>query len=231
MQLLTRSVINFNMEYNSNPSDSITSSSRLKLMPIGDSRTAGNGSTVLGGYKIDLFNMLRSHLNYAPCFVGMNQVATCFLPNCATSGYSSAQILTAVQTQSPLFPTTDVYLIDSGTNDVIAGVPTATTTGNVLSTIDKIYTDNPNATIFVANLYDRSGKTAEVIAYNSALATAVAGHAKYSATPAVNKVMNYDQYSVLGPYSPTYWGDVTHLNPAGYAIAATGWYNQIINLF
>lgn len=219
------------MPFSSVGANRIAKANRFSVMPIGDSRTAGNGSTALGGYKIGLFQLLMNHVGHSPRFCGTDQAGTCFTPNCAVSGLNSAQILTAVTAQSPLFPTCDVYLIDDGTNDVLAGTPTATTTANVISAINQIYADNPNATIFVGNLYDRSGFTTEIQAYNTALAAAVAGHAKYSATPARGKVMNYDQYSVLGPYTPTYWGDVTHLNAAGYALAANGWYNQIITLY
>lgn len=219
------------MDYNSNPSDPILSSERLSIMPIGDSRTAGNGSTARGGYKLGLFQKLQAHLNYAPRFVGSNQVATCFLPNCATSGYTASQILTAVQAQSPLFPNTDVYLIDAGTNDVIAGTSAGTIVTTVLSIEAQIRTDNPGATIFIANLYDRSGSTSGIITFNGVLATGVAGLADYSATPAIGKTMFYDQYAVLGSYTPTYWGDVTHLNIAGYSLAANGWYDQIVTIY
>jgi len=220
------------MPFSSSGANNVAKANRFGVMPIGDSRTAGNGSTALGGYKRELFESLRNHLGHAPRFCGTDQAATCVLPNCAVSGLTSAQILTAVQAQSPLFPTCNVYLIDSGTNDVIAGTANSTITANILSTISQIYTDNPNATVIVANLYDRSGKSAEITAFNAALATAVAGHAKYSATPAIGKCFLYDQYSVIGPYGAgTLYGDVTHLNAAGYTIAAAGWYNQIITLY
>lgn len=219
------------MQFNSFKNDGMKSADRFSVMPIGDSRTAGNQSVVLGGYKIPLFNLLIKHLGHAPRFTGTDMASTCFTPNCAVSGLTSAQILTAVQTQSPLFTNTKCYLIDMGTNDVIAGTATATTTGNTISVIDKIRTDNPSATIFVANLYDRSGKEAEIVAYNSALATAIQGIASYSATPTLGKTMLYDQYTVIGAYSATNYADLTHLNATGYNIAATGWYNQIITLF
>lgn len=220
------------MPFSSSGANRVAKADRFSLMPIGDSRTAGNGSTALGGYKIQLFRLLQDHLGHAPSFCGTDQAGTCFLPNCAVSGLHSTQILSAVTAQSPLFPGCKIYLIDAGTNDVIAGTATATTTGNILSMISQIYTDNPNATVIVANLYDRSGKEAEITAFNTALATAVAGHAKYSATPAIGKCFNYDQYSVIGPYGAgTLYGDVTHLNAAGYTVAANGWYNQIITLY
>lgn len=180
---------------------------------------------------MELFYALQTHLGHAPRFTGSNQVTTCPLPNCATSGYTSAQILTAVQTQSPLFTNTKCYLIDAGTNDVIAGTANATITANIISTIDQIRTDNSTATIFVANLYDRSGKTSEIQSLNTALATAIQGIASYSATPTLGKTMLYDQYTVIGAYSGTNYSDVTHLNATGYTLAANGWYNQIITLF
>ena len=219
------------MDYTPNSLDSIPAASRLSVMPIGDSRTAGNGSTVRGGYKLGLFQKLQSRLGYAPRFTGSNAVATCFLPNCATSGYTAAQILSAVQTQSPLFPTTNVYLLDAGTNDVIAGTAASTIVTTVLAIEAQIRTDNPSATVFIANLYDRSGSSAGITAFNSALATGVAGLSNYSSTPTAGKTMFYNQYSVLGPYSVTYWGDVTHLNAAGYNLAADGWFNQIAAVY
>lgn len=220
------------MNYSASPSDQTLPADRISINCIGDSRTAGNGSTSLGGYKIQLFNNLRTYWGYAPRFVGTDQAGTCFLPNTAVSGLSSTQILAAVQTQSPLFPNTDIALLDSGTNDVISGVATATTTGNVLSTITQLYTDSPNITVIVANLYDRSGKEAEITAYNAALATALTGHAKYSATPARGKAFLYDQHTVIGLYGAgTLYGDVTHLNAAGYTVAEAGWRAQIVQLF
>lgn len=219
------------MEFNASAADSMGASARIGVMCIGDSITVGTGSTTLGGYRLGLFNSMKGRLGYSPKFVGSNDANSFIFNCCAVSGLTSAQILSLVQTQSPLFPTTNIYLIHAGTNDVLASTPTATTTGNILSMIAQIRVDNPNATIWVADIIDRSGFTSQVSTFNTALTTVVQGVASYSATNVRGKTMMVDINAALGPYNVTNYSDVTHPNVVGYALVTTGWYNQIITLF
>lgn len=207
------------------------SAARIGVMCIGDSITVGTGSTSLGGYRMGLFTQMRAHIGYSPRFVGQSDANNFIFNCCAVSAYTSAQILTLVQAQSPLFPTTNIYLIHAGTNDVLAGTPTATTTGNIVSMISQIRADNPSATIWVADIIDRSGFTTEINTFNAALDIAVQGVASYSATPVLGKTMLANINAAVGPYSGTNYGDLTHPNATGYALMTTGWYNQIITLF
>lgn len=219
------------MPYSASVTDTMPSAARLGVMCIGDSITVGTGSPSLGGYRMGLFTQMRAHLAYSPKFVGSNDANSFIFNCCATAGFTSAQILTSVQAQSPIFPTTNIYLIHAGTNDVLASTPTATTTGNILSMIAQIRVDNPNATIWVADIIDRSGFTTQINTFNPALTTAVQGIASYSATNVIGKTMMVDINAALGPYNVTNYSDVTHPNAIGYALVTMGWYNQIITLF
>lgn len=219
------------MPFSASFADVMPAAARLGVLCIGDSITVGTGSTALGGYRMGLFTQMQSHIGYSPKFVGSNDANSFIFKCCAVTGYTSAQILTLVQTQSPVFPTTNIYLIHAGTNDVLSGVPTATTTGNIISMIDQIRSDNAEATIWVADIIDRSGYTAEVNTFNTALNTAIQGIPSYSSTDVLGKTMLINMNAIVGPYSPSTYSDATHPNAAGYALMTTGWYNKIITLF
>jgi len=95
----------------------------------------------------------------------------------------------------------------------------------------QIRIDSPNALIIVGTIYDIDGDTALVESYNTKLAAKMALRADYSASPALGKVIVYDQYAYLGPYQVTDWYNSIHLNQTGYDRAADGWYDQIVALF
>lgn len=206
------------------------SSARLSIFCVGDSRTVGNFSTELGGYRFGLFNAVRNKIGYAPRFLGSDAANAFFLPLCGASGDKTADCNTKITTQAPLFSNASFVLIDIGVNDAIIGTAAATIASNTNAIVDIARTYSPNATIIVAKTCDYSGFNAEVVAYNAALTTTISQRADYSASPAVAKTSLYDLYSDIGTYSGTYFANAGHLNAAGYAIEASGWYNKMVSL-
>lgn len=218
-------------DYGGQPNDSLAIADRRKVFCIGDSRTVGNFSTALGGYRFDLFTKLRNRWGHSPRFVGSDSWNSFIFPMCGMSGENTAGIISRLATQAPLFPNCDVILLDIGVNDAIVGTAPATIVANVTSILATLRTYSPNAVILVAKTVDYDTFTSQVVAYNAALDTAIQARGDYSASPAIAKTSLYDMYTDIGPYGVTYFANAGHLNAAGYAIETLGWYNKIITVF
>ena len=200
-------------------------------MCCGDSRTEGLSGTInLGGYKNALFLSLRNYLKTAPSFRGNVWAVNSTFPLVGNGGRTTTTLLSDIQSQSPLDPNTDVALIDIGTNDVTTGANLDTACNNVDAMCSQLRADSPGITIIVAKIYDVNGDTAGVIDYNTRLATKMALRADYAAAPQAGKTFMYDQYTYMGAYQTTDWATANHLNDTGYAKAAVGWHNQIIQI-
>lgn len=213
--------------------DSTPSAERLSIMCCGDSRTHGTagGTTVRGAYRFTLNSLLTTRKGFAPRFIGGTSDTGITWNMCGQGARTTTTLLTDIQAQSPRFPSTQIFLIDIGANDVNTGVATATSTANVDSMITQIRIDSPNATIWVAKIFDIEAKSAQVVTYNDALTAKMALRSDYSATNVLAKTMMYDLYTLVGPYGPTNFSNALHCNDTGYDVVANGWYNQIITLF
>ena len=209
------------------PQPIVRSADRRSFCGLGDSICVGNFSTALGGARYEVMIGLRSILGYESKWVGSNTWNAFILPCIATSGYTSAQLLTDVNTQSPSYTNTDFYMLMIGTNDMLSGVPTATTTGNIDSICTRLRTDSPNSCIIVAYIIDNNGNTAAVDTLNAAIQTKMASRNDYAASPAFGKTSTYDMKTQLGAYNASFYSDSTHPNAAGYTRMANGWLSQI----
>lgn len=211
----------------------ISKNTKLVIMPLGDSITAGIGSSTGAGYRLPLWNDLVSegvHVQY----VGSQQSgpATFDQANEGHSGscidYIAASIVGWLQTYRP-----QVILLQIGTNDILhdhdpsdplcdgaAGAP-----AHLSALIDQITATTPSATLIVAQVTPLGDPTlnAEIKTYNAAIPGIVQADASRG-----KHVQYVDMYDAV-PLAQVPGG--VHPNDQGYALMATVWNKTIMSLY
>lgn len=142
----------------------------LRVMPLGDSITYGEGSTHEAGYRTTLWDLLDDRLG-GTNFVGSRQAGD--MPDQDHEGHSGQRIdqiadaaYCSVQQRRP-----NVVTLHAGTNDMNQTFELATAPGRLGSLIDQILKDAPEATVLVATLVPatKEGLQPRIDAYNAKL--------------------------------------------------------------
>jgi len=199
----------------------------LKIMPLGDSITYGQGAA--GGYRAPLFRLL-VNANYNVNFVGsQNDNAPTWFPQPNHEGHSGYRIdqiqsgfLGWVQSTS----TPDIILLLIGTNDYGQNKDPNNATNRLDQLITLITKNVPDAKLIVANLTLRTDypslETSIEKGFNPYVPAIVAKHAALG-----QHVSFVDMHSALGASD---LGDNLHPNQSGYNKMATTWFNAITTL-
>ena len=143
-------------------------SAGLRLMPIGDSITAGYRSSTGNGYRGPLYPELINQGD-ALDFVGSQRSGVMFDPD--NEGYYGDridQITGLINTELALYQP-NIVLLHIGTNDLGQNYNVSTAPGRLASLIDQIIAADPNATVLVAQLICNSnaGVQSLINSYNS----------------------------------------------------------------
>jgi lysophospholipase L1-like esterase len=192
----------------------------LKIMPVGDSCTAGMGDPNMGSYRTDLYK-LYTNAGLSVDFVGSQQggPSTSDRDNEGHSGWIISQIASNIdnwlKTYNP-----DVVLLWIGGNDMLMG-GNANITG-LSNLIDQILKDKPNVKLFVADYYPVPDQIKQ---YNALIPGVI--QEKVNAGKPVYFVklsgMDFVRSTDLS-------SDGLHLNPNGYSKAAKIWFNSTISI-
>ncbi|MFC5188099.1 GDSL-type esterase/lipase family protein [Actinomadura harenae] len=152
----------------------------LRVMPLGDSITAGYGSSTQAGYRLPLWNLLAGKSSYTVDYVGSWQSPGVADPD--NEGHGEARISDIrssidgwLNAANP-----DVVLLHIGINDLDhdrapdkqAAATRASTAFTDLA--ERIFSDRPGVTVLVQGLIPTTGelqKTAQI--FNSKMCTAV----------------------------------------------------------
>ena len=196
----------------------------IKIMPVGDSVTAGIGSTGNGAYRTNLYTAY-TNAGISFDFVGSQSGGPSSLPDKnheGHSGWTISQIASNVNnwlnTYNP-----DVMLLMIGGNDTLAGtVPTSA----LSSLIDQITTQKPNLILFVADYYHSLPSNANynlIVQYDAAIPGLV--QQKANAGKHVYFVKLSDAQLATSEYA-----DGLHPTDSGYSKLATIWYNSTISI-
>jgi lysophospholipase L1-like esterase len=206
----------------------------LRIMPLGDSITAGNDNFSLtpGGYRTTLYGLLDA-AGYDFDFVGSLQTNPGPIPDNDHEGHGGYTLLQLHQIiAAPIVATQpDVILLLAGTGDVSVSLkvdPTLTAEG-IAGRLDTLLSDlyyyRPNATVFVGTIpaadtsvdgLAHSALSAEV---NALFPDVLAAHAALG-----RSVHLVDLRALL---TPADLADSLHPNPAGYAIIGQAWFDAI----
>jgi lysophospholipase L1-like esterase len=193
-------------------------------MPVGDSVTAGIGSTGNGSYRTVLYTDY-TNAGISFDFVGSQSSGPSSLPDKDHEGHSgwvisqiASNINNWLNTYNP-----DVMLLMIGGNDTLAGtVPTSA----LSSLIDQITTQKPNLYLFVADYYYSLPSNQNyqlIIQYDAAIPGIV--QQKANAGKHVYFVKLSDAQLATSEYA-----DGLHPTDSGYSKLATIWYNSTISI-
>jgi lysophospholipase L1-like esterase len=187
----------------------------VKVMPMGDSITWGQGSSTTSGYRGPLWLRLRNEAGYAPDFVGSLNEGTIGDPdNEGHRGWEIAQLQAEatdwINTYQP-----DVVLLHVGTNDVYRNHNAATAPERLGALIDQILQARPGIYVLVAKIISSTNADAQprINAYNARIPEIVAARGDH--------VRLVDFANLL---TSADFVDELHPNDAGYAKMSDRWY-------
>ncbi|NOY79201.1 MAG: T9SS type A sorting domain-containing protein [Calditrichaeota bacterium] len=203
----------------------------IKIMPLGDSITQGiNGSTVVGGYRDDLYDLLKNE-GVSFDFVGSlsDGDTTVFdADHEGHGGWRAYQIdenINTWLTQS----NPDIILLHIGTNDVSSDQDNQTTISQIGSIIDKIYNYNSNITIVLSSLIPRNdAKNPQNRDLNRLISLLF--YDKQQAGYKIVYAGNYEVFIADPNYATDYLFDEVHPNDDGYHLMAEVFFNSIMNI-
>lgn len=187
----------------------------LRLMPMGDSITAGYLSSTQDGYRGPLYNTLTGQVG-AVDFVGSQRDGSMSDPyHEGYYGYTIAQI-TALATGQLNIYRPNVITLHIGSNDLKTGKADPTAPQRLATLIDEILDAEPDATLLVAQLILNKTTTTEanIVAYNAQIPAIVQQRAN------VGKHIAVVSMSAL---TLSDLADGLHPNDSGYAKMATAW--------
>ncbi|EME44835.1 carbohydrate esterase family 3 protein [Dothistroma septosporum NZE10] len=197
------------------------SSSKISILPLGDSITQGQGSTHLNGYRGPLKASL-DDLRLESVFIGSQRAGD--MANNEHEGYPGLiinHILMRIQMDSILSHRPDVVLLHAGTNDMAHDASRQYWKGasaRLEILLDDILRVVPNATVMVAQIMQASleGFKERIDEYNVAIPGLVAARAQAGA-----KIMDVDMSNIGA--GGTHLVDGAHPDDTGYAMMADVW--------
>jgi lysophospholipase L1-like esterase len=194
----------------------------IRIMPLGDSITAGVGSSYRGGYRVALWNDCMAD-HYHVIFVGSQYDGPASLPDRNNEGHPgwridqiSAHVVAWLQTYQP-----QIVLLHIGSNDIIQHYNLSSAPDRLHYLLEQITATLPNATVIVAQITPLGNplRNAGVIAYNRAIPRIV------EEMEAQGKHIEYvDMYDAV-PVSDLV--DGIHPDNAGYALMAGVWFRAL----
>ncbi|WP_234371227.1 GDSL-type esterase/lipase family protein, partial [Streptomyces sp. XY431] len=180
----------------------------LRVMPLGDSITAGYRSSTDAGYRGLLGDLVAQQNRYTVDLVGSNHNGAVTDPdNEGHSGYMVNDIAAGVdgwlQAAQP-----DVVLLHIGINDLDRGSDKAHAADRTSALIDRVLAARPGVSVLVMGLIPTTSNLSALVAdYNTALSRAVetkqtqGRKVRYTAAPAL---------------TPAEFADGLHPNDSGY---------------
>ncbi|MGZ3643832.1 MAG: SGNH/GDSL hydrolase family protein [Ktedonobacteraceae bacterium] len=200
-------------------------SALIKIMPLGDSITYGVGSSLGGGYRLQLWDDLRVR-GFPIDFVGSVKTgpASFDRENEGLPGWKinqiAAKVVTWLMTYRP-----SIILLHIGTNDFFKNDDPAQAPARLSHLLNLITTTLPGVTVIVAQILPlpRSARlNTEVVVYNATIPRIV------QVDVAQGKHIHYvDMYDAV---PPGMLPDQIHPDDAGYALMAKVWLYALLPL-
>ncbi|MFB7352920.1 FG-GAP-like repeat-containing protein [Streptomyces gardneri] len=193
----------------------------VRIMPLGDSITAGEGSSTRAGYRGPLWDLLGAGTSHTPDFVGSGSFGGVPDPdNEGHSGYTIKNISDGIDRwQKAAAP--DTVLLHLGINDLtFHHADPATASAELAALIDRIETNRPGTTVIVQGLLtDTRGQFERTTAFNASLRGSVAERT------AAGRHLVYVEPPLLDP--PAELPDGLHPSDPGYRKMATAFHEGL----
>ena len=191
----------------------------IRIMPLGDSITEGDGSSDMSGYRKRLYNRLLGLVDYDVDFVGSQSFgpATFDNDNEGHGGFMAPQI--AAQTFGWIAANpADIVLLHAGTNDVEKDPADI---GTILDEIDRFSTDT---WVVLALIINRDwGDHYDTIVFNKALRSYAENRIAQG-----DRIVIVDQEHALDYPDDLY--DSVHPNDTGYLKMAEVWLQGLLEI-
>jgi lysophospholipase L1-like esterase len=204
----------------------LKASGGVRIMPLGDSITYGQGSSTGGGYRLPLWNDLRAR-GIKITFVGSERTGPFINFSRANEGHPgwtidqlAAKVVGWLRAYQP-----QIILLHIGTNDFVKDVDPTHAAARLSNLIDEITGTLPNATLIVAQIIPLPHSPvldAELTAYNQAIPSIV-----QSQVARGRHVQYVDMYDAV---SASMIPDGIHPNDQGYNRMANVWLNALLPL-
>ena len=202
------------------PRNAIAGGVDLRILPLGDSITFGEGSSDGNGYRLALHNLL--HAENDLDYIGRVKSGT--MVDNDNEGYPGYPIVSVASTMKPVYPERpNIVLLMAGTNDVILNNDRDTMYAALDKLIDQVMTACPDAVVLVAEitpLLDPK-REAKRLAYNSAIPGIVKPYADDGKHVAVVDMKRITPSHINST-------DGIHPNDEGYRLIAHAWYEAIL---
>ncbi len=194
----------------------------LRIMPLGDSITFGEGAVTYGGYR-NLLGVLLANDGYMVDFVGSQQTGIGVIPDPDNEGHGGWKIMNikdAIDSEGWLeIYQPDIILLHIGTNDINRGYA-ASAPENLSALLDDILLRLPEARIIVAQIIPySSGPLEEHTAYNAAIPGIIASKGPRVSVVDMQNILSQDDFA-----------DTYHPNAGGYDKMARAWETAILTL-
>ena len=195
----------------------------LKVMPLGDSITAGYRSTSDAGYRGPFQDLVHRQSRYTVDLVGSHGNGTVADPdNEGHGGYMIDDVRSGIDGWLAV-ARPDVVLLHLGINDLDRGTDKEHAADRMSALLDRILADRPGVTVIVQGLIPTtSGLTGPVASYNSAVNSAV------QARRAQGRKVRYVEAPAL---TPAEMADGLHPDDAGYDRMAQTFYQELDRAF
>ncbi|MGH7595038.1 MAG: Ig-like domain-containing protein [bacterium] len=196
-----------------------------KIMPLGNSITAGAGSTHGGGYRLPLFDTLNNDSDFGPFnFVGSQSNSVVGMDDEEHEGHPgflTAQLeVEDYLTDNPA----DIVLLEIGTNDLSANRMADAIAASISDLVDRIHATTPNATIMLGTLLPVIDDNKNVLASQVNLLLPDIVNSRFSRDFAIYLVDHYSRFVSNGNWQNAYMSDELHPSDRGYEIMAEEWY-------
>lgn len=200
--------------------------SQLRIMPLGDSITWGNGSTDASGYRSHLYAALTG-LGVEVNMVGSVSAGKFAQPeNEGHGGWMIPQLMGHIDEWMKVQP--EVVLLMGGTNDLIWGPnPTVNIPLNLVQLIDRIQARQPGVIVLVAQITPLNGdyqpQDKKLIVANAGIVKAVQAMPNYE-----RSIFLVDQHT---GYPTGAMPDGVHPNDTGYKFMSRIWLTKLKALY
>lgn len=204
------------------PAVPISRATPTKVMPLGDSITAG-ADAAQGGYRTDLYQLLRADGRPVD-FVGSTVSGSAALADKDNEGHGGwtigmiqGSIAGWLNTYTP-----DVLTVQIGTNDMYDDAAAGAAPGRLSTLLDTIAQTRPDAQVFVTSIppINDANHYSRVNAFNNTIPGIVA--AKVAAGKKITFVDTNPSFA--NPYD---MADAVHPNYGSLSKAATRWYGAL----
>ncbi|BCJ49673.1 hypothetical protein Asp14428_11480 [Actinoplanes sp. NBRC 14428] len=186
----------------------------VRIMPLGDSITWGEGSSTTSSYRADLWQRLTGGAGLAVDYVGSARSGS--LPDTDNEGHSGWRIDQIIASVDGWLATArpDVVLLHIGTNDMNQNYEVASAPARLGTLLDRIHAGAPSAVVLVAQIVPALDATidARVDSFNAAVPPVLASRAYARLVDLNTTITTADMRDTLHP------GD------AGYTKMADLWY-------